>query len=78
MSEKNGLLNLKLPQQFWEHHFRFVMHEVEAAFFGEALRFPVAIPRIRQNAAARRVRHALREIPPHGDRAETFVEHDNG
>jgi len=77
VSEKNGLLNLKVAKQFRKNNFGFVMHEVNAAFLREALRFSMAVARIHQNTATGGLRHSLGKDLPHSDRAEPFVEHDN-
>src|SRR5260370_4438302 len=77
VSKKNGPLNLKRAEQFRKNYFGFVMHEVSRALLREAFRFSMAVARIHQNAAAGGLRHSLREIFPHGDGPEAFVEHDD-
>src|SRR6202022_750369 len=77
MAEQDGMFDAELAQQIWKHDCCFVVHEINTPFLREALGSSMAIARIHQNPAASGLRHSLREILPHGDRAEAFVEHDN-
>src|SRR5712671_7792750 len=77
MSKQNRALNLQLSEEFREDHFRFMMHEVNGAFLPEPLRFAVPVTRIHQHPATRGLCYSFREILPHRDGAQTFVEHHN-
>src|SRR6267378_4094374 len=77
MPKKNRPLNLQLPEDFREDDLSFMVHEVNGAFLREALRFAVPITRIHQHPATRGLCHSFREILPHGEGAQTFVEHHN-
>src|SRR5258708_10269512 len=77
MPKKNRPLNLQLTEEFREVDFRFMVHEVNGAFLRKTLRFAVPITRIYQHPATRGLCHSFREILPHRDGAQTFVEHHN-
>src|ERR1700680_2129014 len=78
MPKKNGPLNLELTEEFREDNLGFTVHEINGAFLREAVRFPVAVTRIHQHAAARGLSDSLRKILPHRDGAEPFMQHDDG
>lgn len=78
MPEKDWAMNLQLAEQLRKHNLCFVMHEIKKAFFGKAFGFSMPVSRVNQNTAACNAGHLLRKTFPHGDRAEAFVEHNDG
>ena len=79
MAEQNGPAHVQPAQQIGQHLLRFAVHVIERqGQVGNRIGFAVAAPAVDQHPQSGRPGDLHREVPPHGDRAEAFVQHDDG
>ena len=57
---------------------RLIMHIVDRARAGQDRRSTMAVARIYEDLAPRGLGQPRRKIPPHGNRTEPFMQHDDG
>lgn len=74
VSNEDWLADVETVEQFGKHDEGFLMHEIDLPRFGERLGLAVAVTGVDERVTAGGVGQLAREVLPHGDRAEPFVQ----